>query len=119
MRSLFEPCGSWQVEQLSVTGGCSQRCGPRFSPWQETHDSLTVPPSFSSFTFLAPCTLWQEEHESLPSRTGMWLNLYCLFAIVRWHWAHRPVSVAALSCLSPAGAWMLWQEVQPTLRSSC
>jgi len=42
IRSLFDPCGSWQVEQLSVTGKCSQSIGPRFSAWQLTHDSLTV-----------------------------------------------------------------------------
>ena len=34
IRSLFEPCGSWQVAQFSVTGACSQSIGPRFSAWQ-------------------------------------------------------------------------------------
>ena len=52
-------------------GACSHRNGPRFSAWQLVHASSTVVPTFSSLTFVDPCTLWQEVHSSLPSRTGM------------------------------------------------
>ena len=31
MRSFDEPCGSWQVVQLSRTGACSNNTGPRIS----------------------------------------------------------------------------------------
>ena len=31
---VADPCGSWQVVQLSTTGACSHRNGPRFSAWQ-------------------------------------------------------------------------------------
>ncbi len=63
--------------------------------------------------------MWQDVHASFSSRTGMWLNLSCLLTIVRWHCAHSSGSLAALSCFSPAGAWMLWQVVQPTFLWSC
>ena len=44
MRSLLLPCESWQVVQLSATGACSHRNGPRFSVWQLVQLSSTVVP---------------------------------------------------------------------------
>ena len=45
MRSLFDPCGSWQVAQLSpLMPACSNRNGPRFSAWHDAHASLTLLP---------------------------------------------------------------------------
>ena len=52
------PCGSWQIEQSSVTGACSQRKGPRFSAWQVKHVSLSVRPT-SAKSAMEPCGLWQ------------------------------------------------------------
>ena len=40
IRSLFEPCGSWQVTQFSRPAACSHRNGPRFSAWQVAQASL-------------------------------------------------------------------------------
>ena len=45
IRSLFEPCGSWQVTQFSRPTACSHRNGPRFSAWQVAHASLIELPS--------------------------------------------------------------------------
>ncbi len=78
-----------------------------------------MPPVRSSFTFAAPCTLWQEAQVILPSRTGMWLYFSCLLTIVRWQVAQSAVSLAAFSSLSPFGAWTSWHDVHPTLRWSC
>src|SRR5512139_3594614 len=119
MRSLFEPCGSWQVAQLSATGACSHMYGPRFSAWQLVQLSSIVVPVFSSFWFELPWTLWHDAHDILPSRTGMWLKRFCLFTIARWHDAHSSDSLFAFSCLSPTGECTLWQLAQPTLRLSC
>ena len=71
MRSLLLPCESWQVVQLSTTGACSHRNGPRFSVWQLVQLWSTVVPARSSLTFTEPCTLWHEAQVILPSRTGM------------------------------------------------
>ena len=72
MRSFDEPCGSWQVAQLSRTGACSHSIGPRISVWQLVQLSTTELPTFSALTLLMePCGLWHEEHDILPSRTGM------------------------------------------------
>src|SRR6188508_2718168 len=75
MRSLDEPCGSWQVAQFSRTGACSHSTGPRISAWQVTQLSATELPVRSALTLLIePCGLWHEEHDILPSRTGMWVT---------------------------------------------
>src|SRR3954454_17971762 len=72
MRSFDEPCGSWQVTQLSRTGVCSKSIGPRISAWQLVQLSTTELPVFSALTLLIePCGLWQDEHDIFPSRTGM------------------------------------------------
>ena len=71
MRSCGEPCGSWQLVQLSRTAACSCRNGPRFSVWQLMHDSFSQLPTLSSLTLTAPCGLWHDEHSILPSVTGM------------------------------------------------
>jgi hypothetical protein len=34
--------GVWQLRQLSRTGACSHRNGPRFSAWHAVHVSLTL-----------------------------------------------------------------------------
>ena len=39
---LLVPCASWQLAQFSITGGCSQRKGPRRSVWHAKQFSLTV-----------------------------------------------------------------------------
>src|SRR3990172_11716616 len=67
MGSLFDPCGSWQVTQLSDTGACSHRYGPRFSAWQLVQLSSIVVPTLSSLTLVEPCTLWHDAHAILPS----------------------------------------------------
>src|SRR5512140_1596720 len=119
MRSLFVPCGSWQVTQAFATGACSHRYGPRLSAWQLAHDSSIVLPVLSSRTFDDPCTLWHDEHDILSSRTGMWFRRYCLLTMLRWQLAQTSTSEAAFRCLAPFDAWMLWHEMQPTLRESC
>jgi hypothetical protein len=35
IRSLDEPCGSWQLSRLSRPAACSKRNGPRFSVWHD------------------------------------------------------------------------------------
>src|SRR5688572_32513810 len=102
--------------QLSLTGACSQRYGPRLSAWQLVQLSSIVVPAFSSLTFVLPCTLWQEAHVSAPSRTGIWLKRCCLFVILRWQLAHCCVTVLALSWAGPFDACTLWHVVQPMLR---
>src|SRR5512138_2796134 len=111
IRSLLDPCGSWQFTQLSTTGACSHSIGPRFSAWQLVQLSLTVVPALSNRTLADPCTLWHEVQLSLPSRTGMWLARFNLFTTFRWHVAHSSASLAAFSCDSPLALWMLWQVV--------
>src|SRR5581483_17301 len=119
MRSLFDPCGSWHVTHALATGACSHRYGPRFSAWQLVHASSTVVPVLSRRTFCVPCTLWHDEQESAPSRTGMWFIRYCLLTMFLWQVAQVSASVFAFSIFAPAGAWTLWQVMQPTLRLSC
>jgi hypothetical protein len=120
IRSLEEPWGSWQVVQFSRTGAWSQRNGPRFSAWQLVQNSLTVLPCLSSRTFVEPCWLWQVEHSSLPSRTGMCEERRILAASSRWHWAQVSVTEAILRWpVSDFGVWTLWQETQVMLRASC
>ena len=81
MRSLLDPCGSWQVVQELLTGACSQSNGPRFSLWQLVQAWSIVVPARSSFTLAEPCVLWQDEHTSLSSRTGIWLNRLSLLTM--------------------------------------
>ena len=58
MRSLDEPCGSWQVAQFSRTGVCSNSIGPRISAWQLVQLSLTEFPVLRALTFaIDPCGL--------------------------------------------------------------
>src|SRR5512139_491131 len=120
MRSLFEPCGSWQVTQLSRPTACSNRNGPRFSAWQLAHASVIELPSFSILTFCDPCGLWQVVHSSLPSLTGMCDDLWTLLTSFRWHCTQVSICVSVLSCArSDFGACTLWQVVHDTLRASC
>src|SRR6185436_8495671 len=123
IRSLFEPCASWQVTQLSRPTLCSHRNGPRFSAWQVAHASVTDVPSLSIFTFCDPCGLWQVVHSilvPLNSPTGMWDDLWTLLTSLRWHCTHVSVTDSVFSCaFSDFGAWTLWQVTQPTLRLSC
>src|SRR5512140_2662953 len=114
MRSLFVPCGSWQVTQAFATGACSHRYGPRLSAWQLAHDSSIVLPVLSSRTFDDPCTLWHEEQDILSSRTGMWFRRYCLLTMLRWQVAQVSASFFARSCFGPSALWTLWQLMQPT-----
>src|SRR5690349_14536516 len=101
MRSLFEPCGSWHVTQAFATGACSQRYGPRFSAWQLAQLSSIVVPVLSIRTLVDPWTLWHDEQLSAPSRTGMWLNRFCLLTMFRWQVAHTSASLFAFNCLGP------------------
>src|SRR5262245_62279278 len=96
MRSFDDPCGSWQVAQLSRTGVCSQTTGPRISVWQLVQLSTIELPTRSDFTLLIdPCGLWQLEHDILPSRTGMCATARSVLATcTRWQVAHTCVSVA-------------------------
>ena len=95
MRSFDEPCGSWQVAQLSRTGACSHSMGPRISAWQLMQLSSTVLPVRSAFTLLIePCGLWHEEHDILPSRTGMCATARSvLVTCARWQVAQSCVFV--------------------------
>src|SRR5438046_6326269 len=61
MFSWFDPCGSWQFAQLSLTGACTQRKGPRFSAWQVKQVSFGEI-SLRSAGVTVPCGLWQEVH---------------------------------------------------------
>src|SRR5262245_46288118 len=74
--SWFEPWGSWQFVQLSVTGACSQRKGSRFSAWQVKQVSL-VDIALRLCCVTPPCGLWQDVHVILPSRSGMWEDRIC------------------------------------------
>ena len=102
MRSFDEPCGSWQVAQFSRTGACSHSTGPRISVWQLVQLSATELPVFSALTLLIePCGLWHDEHDILPSRTGMCATARSVLATCRrWQVAHSSVSVAFTSWCS-------------------
>src|SRR5262245_50886273 len=122
IRSFEEPCGSWHVAQLSFTGACSQSIGPRISAWQLIQSSLTELPTLSALTLLIdPCGLWQEEHDILPSRTGMCATARSVLTTwTRWQDAHKAVSVGFTSCrANDFGLWTLWQLVHERLRRSC
>src|SRR6185436_18832740 len=97
IRSFDDPCGSWQLTQLSRPAACSKRNGPRFSVWQETQLSLIQLPSRSCFTLVAPCGLWQLVHVILPSATGMCDTRLTFCTCTRWHVPHSSCSVAFLS----------------------
>src|SRR6185369_12450450 len=121
MRSLDEPCGSWQVAQFSRTCACSNSIGPRISLWQLVHDSATELPVFRFLTLMIePCGLWQELHDILPSRTGICATARSvLLTCSRWQVAQSSVCVALTSCFSvDFGLWTLWQLAQERLRRS-
>ena len=108
MRSLAEPCGSWQVVQPSRDGACSQRNGPRFSAWHDVHVSATESPLRRSLTLVDPWMLWQVEHSSLPSRTGMCPERSTLDALSRWHEAQTSIWLAFFNWpLAETGLWTL------------
>src|SRR5678816_2714153 len=123
IRSLFDPCGSWQVTQFSRPTACSHRNGPRFSAWQVAHASVIEVPSLSIFTLFEPCGLWQVVHSILLpffSPTGMCDDLCTLLTSFTWHCTHVSLTVSVFSCaFSDFGVWTLWQLTQPTLRASC
>src|SRR5579871_4190572 len=120
MRSLFEPCGSWQLVQFSRPAECSQRNGPRFSVWQVTHASLTVLPTLSMRTLFDPCGLWHEVHSSLPSLTGMCPAFLIFSASCLWQFSQVCVTVTVFSCaFSDLGLCTLWHVTHETLRASC
>src|SRR4051812_34566695 len=122
IRSLEDPCGSWQVAQFSRTGACSKSIGPRISVWQLVRDSTTEFPTFSALTLLIdPCGLWHELQDILPSRTGMCATARSVLATWRrWQVAHSCVSVGFTSWLcSDCGLWTLWHVAHETLRAAC
>src|SRR5262249_31525003 len=85
---LFEPCGSWQFAQFSITGGCGQREGPRRSVWQLMQFSLGVV-WMRCFGLGVPCGLWQLVQVTLPSRYGM-CEERCNCALrIWWHCRHN------------------------------
>ena len=73
-----------RVAQFSLTGACSQSIGPRISAWQLMQLSLTELPTLSALTLLMdPCGLWHDEHDILPSRTGMCATARSVLATCR------------------------------------
>src|SRR4029079_2368038 len=121
MRSFDEPCGSWQVAQFSRTGACSKIIGPGISVGQLLHSSATELPVFRFLTLLIePCGLWQELHDSLPSRTGMCATARSvLVTCSRWHVAQTCFSVGWTSCRAvDFGLWTLWHVLHERLRRS-
>src|SRR5262245_26984770 len=111
IRSFDEPCGSWHVVQFSRTGAWSHSIGPRISAWQLTQLSVTELPVLSALTLLIePCGLWHDEHDILPSRTGMCATARSVFATWRrWQPAHNSVCVALTSwCDIALGLCTLW-----------
>src|SRR5262252_2300269 len=120
MRSLFEPCGSWQLAQFSRPAACSQRNGPRFSAWQLAQASLMLLPTFSIRTLFEPCGVWQDVQSILPSPTGMCPDLRIFIASCLWQLSQVSVAVAVFSWnRSDFGACTLWQLAHATLRASC
>src|SRR3954464_5486196 len=122
MRSFDEPCGAGQGVQFSRTGVCSHSVGPRISAWHEVQVSLTVLPIFSALTLLIePCGLWHDEHDILPSRTGMCATARSVFTTcTRWQVAQTCVSVGLASWLcGDCGECTLWQVMQDRLRAAC
>src|SRR3954469_9460534 len=86
------------------------------------HCSETELPVFSPLTLLIePCGLWHDEHDILPSRTGMCATARSVFATCwRWHVAQTSVSVLFTSwCSTDAGLWTLWHVVHVTFRAAC
>ena len=86
------------------------------------HSSATELPAFSVLTLLIdPCGLWHDEHDILPSRTGMCATARSVLATCRrWHVAHSCVSVVFTSwCSGDFGLWTLWQVVHERFRASC
>src|SRR5262245_30388040 len=102
MRSFDDPCGSWHVAQFSLTGACSHNTGPRISVWQVVQLSTMELPTFSALTLLMePCGLWHDEHDILPSRTGMCATARSVFETCRrWHLAQTSVCVVFTSWCS-------------------
>src|SRR3954469_18735070 len=86
------------------------------------HCSETELPVFSSLTLLIePCGLWHDEHDILPSRTGMCATARSVLATCsRWQVAHTSVCVVFTSwCSTDFGLWTLWHVVQVRFRRSC
>src|SRR5574342_147538 len=98
IRSLLDPCGSWQLAQFSRPAACSHMKGPRFSAWQLAHDSLMVLPALSMRTFIDPCGLWHDVHSILPSRTGMWPDRWTFIASCLWQPMHVSEADTVFSC---------------------
>src|ERR1035437_7055713 len=120
MRSLFDPCGSWQVAQFCVTGACSQRYGPRFSVWQLVHASVIQLPVFSMRTLVDPCGLWQDVQSILPSRTGMWPDFRSFVASCLWQLAQVSMTDFVLSwAWSDFGLCTEWHVVHERSRALC
>src|ERR1700694_5616708 len=88
MRSLLDPCGSWQLAQLSRPAAWSCRNGPRFSALQLAHVSLMVFPVFNIRTLVEPCGVWQVVQSILPSRTGMCPDFLTFIASCLWQVWH-------------------------------
>src|SRR5450755_862227 len=120
MRSLFDPCGSWQLAQLSRPAAWSCRNGPRFSAWQLAQVSLMVLPTLSMRTLVEPCGEWQVVQSILPSRTGMWPDFLTFIASCLWQVSQVCTAVTVFSCAcSDFALWTLWQVVHDRLRASC
>src|SRR6185295_783753 len=120
MRSLFDPCGSWQLAQLSRPAAWSCRKGPRFSAWQVAHVSLMVFPIFNMRTLVDPCGVWQVVQSIFPSRTGMWPDFWTFIDSCLWQVAQVCTAVTVFNCArSDFGVCTLWQVAQERLRASC
>src|SRR4051812_46169837 len=114
--AIVVPCGSWQMAQLSCTGGWLFTNGPRFSMWQVKQVSLTV--SRTSCLGVPLCTLWHDEQAILPSTIG-----WCTGRLI-WTrcslWQVKQVSGCVyLSRTGSRAAWALWHELQSTSRLAC
>src|SRR5262245_36417726 len=98
IRSLFEPCGSWQLAQFSRPAARSCRNGPRFSAWQLVHASFSELPTRSILTLVEPCGLWQVAQSILPSRSGMCPDFLTFIASCLWQDSQVCTAVAVFSC---------------------
>src|SRR5689334_12297290 len=132
VRSFTErlPCGLWQFRQLSSTGACSNRNGPRLSAWHVVQSSLML----SAFTIAgdsAPCGLWQLVHFTLPSTIGWCDGRATSARMSRWQLKQTSccgtllvVSSGAICGLLTLSSWslppcVLWQLVHDTSFLRC
>src|SRR5512143_571939 len=119
MFSWLEPWGSWQLAQLSFTGACTHRNGPRFSAWHVKQVSLGEA-SLRSDWLIVPCGLWHEVQVILPSRSGMCEVRIVWARFCRWQVPQVSITVSLASWWrGETFSMTLWQFVQATSRDSC